>query len=689
MNLALYRGVTYDRTEGNYLIKLYNDASENEDGTAGAFADIEKAINGAKYFIFIADWSFHPYMRLSYATAPKEENSIGALLIRKACSVDKPFIAIHTWDHTNVGMSDAQNDHGDIIFDILTKRLGISNQPKRPSNLLWRSSSVKGFSWSHHQKFIVFDAPGSDGRREIRAFWGGLDLTKGRFDWPEHPILPFFVPKPKIDPKSDASKTKHFFDKIRGVNPKPEPKQIIVSTEPLQMDYKYLLTDYDDWRNAEFKDKNWLPRQPWHDIHAQIAGPVVWDLVREFVGRWTSTDLGQGFPERGNNKKESTLQALTLFESLFNSKKFIQQWEPHQNGKWCAQVYRSIKKGHWGTKWVVETPQKKGTRKEFRWRLTNDFEMSIQDAYIQTINAAQNFIYIETQYLIGSGYGWAPKRSSVANKIPETLVKRIEACKDKPFHVYIVIPMFPEGDPIGGPGTVQRIFQWSTIAYMIRYLYDAARLRDDWENYLSFYFLANWENKGRLVRNGNRQWRVQSNERYMIYVHSKFMIVDDLYLILGSANLNERSLAGNRDTEIGIGLWPHDEKNIEEKCKKQVQNFRKNLWTEHLRTLPNDWENAGSSSCVKSVHAASLWNYKQMQLGKRTKENGQLCKIPFKATRGGGHYGGIHLDCEDSNVRSGDRYIPDGEREDIWQWCPPDLGVSVGLLSGPSVKLME
>jgi phospholipase D1/2 len=36
----------------------------------------------------------------------------------------------------------------------------------------------------------------------------------------------------------------------------------------------------------------------------------------------------------------------------------------------------------------------------------------------------------------------------------------------------------------------------------------------------------------------------------IIYVHSKLMIVDDKYVIIGSANINDRSLNGDRDSEI-------------------------------------------------------------------------------------------------------------------------------------------
>ena len=44
----------------------------------------------------------------------------------------------------------------------------------------------------------------------------------------------------------------------------------------------------------------------------------------------------------------------------------------------------------------------------------------------------------------------------------------------------------------------------------------------------------------------------------MIYVHSKGMIVDDEYLIIGPANINQRSMEGTRDTEIAMGAYqPH------------------------------------------------------------------------------------------------------------------------------------
>jgi phospholipase D1/2 len=41
----------------------------------------------------------------------------------------------------------------------------------------------------------------------------------------------------------------------------------------------------------------------------------------------------------------------------------------------------------------------------------------------------------------------------------------------------------------------------------------------------------------------------------MVYVNSKGMIVDDEYIINGSANVNKRSMEGIRDTEIAMQAY--------------------------------------------------------------------------------------------------------------------------------------
>ena len=74
--------------------------------------------------------------------------------------------------------------------------------------------------------------------------------------------------------------------------------------------------------------------------------------------------------------------------------------------------------------------------------------------------------------------------------------------------------------------------------------------------------------------------------RFPIYVHSKMMIVDDAYIILGSANINERSLAGTRDSEIALGCWQPSY--THKKSFGSVHSFRLSLWSEHFRSCVDE-----------------------------------------------------------------------------------------------------
>ena len=38
----------------------------------------------------------------------------------------------------------------------------------------------------------------------------------------------------------------------------------------------------------------------------------------------------------------------------------------------------------------------------------------------------------------------------------------------------------------------------------------------------------------------------------LVYIHSKLMIVDDRSIICGSANINDRSMLGKRDSELAV-----------------------------------------------------------------------------------------------------------------------------------------
>jgi phosphatidylserine/phosphatidylglycerophosphate/cardiolipin synthase-like enzyme len=617
---------TYDWHAGNTM-RFYNDGSSNQTGSAGCFKDILDAIAQAQHFIFIADWSFQPMFCPTHGATMA--STIGNVLMAKPSSV---VIAIHTWDHTNIAAADAQNDNGNSILDEM-------HGGTRPNNVRWRASSHDQSGMSHHQKYVLLDAPGPGGRRVLKAFFGGLDLTQGRFDWGTHPILP-------TDPACAGFRTSLTLDG----------------------------TSYNDWYNAEFGGNINMPRQPWHDIHGMVQGPAAWDFVREFVGRWNVDP--SWVDAMGDDWDRDIEFVLNKFKELFDSTKFVQQWEPH-SGPWTAQVCRSMFKSHWAEYEETNTPARRGTHREFQWRVGGGFERSIQMAYRQAIDHAEKYIYIETQYLIGSGRHWTPPRASVANNLPERIVERIKArIRDGvPFHAYIVMPMFPEGVPNGVAAVAQRLFEWRTMQYMAQAIFAEASPRGkDWRDYISFCFLANWNTVATPRSTGTRLERVRDNQRYMIYVHSKLIIVDDRYLLFGSANLNERSLAGDRDTEIGCQMWPS--RGQETACENQVRAFRQALWTEHFGTLPAGWQDAESTACVTDVRAKGRSNYINFRQLTRLPTDGHLCIFPFHADASSFFVEAV------STAPEGDVYLPDSEfntgaQSDRAEWLWDSPGFSL------------
>lgn len=105
-------------------------------------------------------------------------------------------------------------------------------------------------------------------------------------------------------------------------------------------------------------------------------------------------------------------------------------------------------------------------------------DSSIAQAYIQMIRNAENFIYIENQYFLGSAYSWLQNddvncHHTIPSEIAQRIVDKIHM--NQRFTAYIMIPMFPEGDPASAP--IQEILYWQTrtIEMMYRRVGDAIK----------------------------------------------------------------------------------------------------------------------------------------------------------------------------------------------------------------------
>jgi phosphatidylserine/phosphatidylglycerophosphate/cardiolipin synthase-like enzyme len=158
------------------------------------------------------------------------------------------------------------------------------------------------------------------------------------------------------------------------------------------------------------------------------------------------------------------------------------------------------------------------------YKSTRRGEFRILESYLSAFTAARKVIYIENQFL------WSPEIASV-------LRDKLTDPPSPEFRLLLVLPAKPN---TGGDDTR------GVLAELIEADADAGRI-------LACTLYA---------RAGARA--------DPIYVHAKIGVVDDVWLTLGSANLNEHSLFN--DTEVN--LVTHD--------SRLVTETRLRLWAEHL-----------------------------------------------------------------------------------------------------------
>ena len=225
-------------------------------------------------------------------------------------------------------------------------------------------------------------------------------------------------------------------------------------------------------------------------------------------------------------------------------------------------------------------------------------EHSILNEYYRLIINAKHYIYIENQFFVSKSWNNEERESNencfndkVENKIAYYIRKRIEKAykKKQNFKVYIFIPLLPgfEGEPQDSE-EIKIILKYTYAGinrnYGLSLIEQLEKIMgNDWKNYIEFFSLRNHA----LVNN------VPKTE--IIYIHSKLMIIDDKTVLIGSANINDRSMLGDRDSEIAVIINEKQElKNVKTgrkfimdgKSNYNASNFavefRKTLMAEHL-----------------------------------------------------------------------------------------------------------
>nr|ACL54277.1 unknown [Zea mays] len=297
---------------------------------------------------------------------------------------------------------------------------------------------------------------------------------------------------------------------------------------------------------------------------------------------------------------------------------------PEDRDTWNVQLFRSIDGG--AAFGFPETPDE-AARAGLVSGKDQIIDRSIQDAYINAIRRAKNFIYIENQYFLGSSYDWKPEGIKpedidclhlIPKELSLKIVSKIEA--GERFTVYVVVPMWPEGVPESA--SVQAILDWQRRTMDMMYTditqaLEANGIQANPKDYLTFFCLGNREVKQEgeyqpeeHPEPGTDYIRAQEARRFMIYVHAKMMIVDDEYIIIGSANINQRSMDGARDSEIAMGAYQPYHLATRQPARGQIHGFRMSLWYEHLGMLDDVFQRPESVECVQKVNkiAEKYWD---------------------------------------------------------------------------------
>ncbi|KAI8571805.1 hypothetical protein RHMOL_Rhmol01G0147700 [Rhododendron molle] len=145
------------------------------------------------------------------------------------------------------------------------------------------------------------------------------------------------------------------------------------------------------------------------------------------------------------------------------------------------------------------------------------------------------------------------------------------------------------------------------------------------------------------------------------YGSSGGMIVDDEYVILGSANINQRSMEGTKDTEIAMGAYqPHHTWAKKLRSPQgQIYGYRTSLWAEHLETIENCFMRPESLECVRKVRSMGEMNWQQFAADEVTEMRAHLLKYPVDVDRKGKV--SPLPGCENSQMRVGaslDHFLP-------------------------------
>ncbi|KAJ8396444.1 hypothetical protein AAFF_G00017500 [Aldrovandia affinis] len=472
---------------------------------SGYFADVALALDQAKEEIFITDWWLSPEVHLK-RPATDTYWRLDQILKRKAEQGVKVCVLLYKEVELALGIN---SDYSKRTLMNLHPNIKVMRHPDHVSSII--------FLWAHHEKMVAID--------QSVTFIGGIDLAFGRWDDSLYRLTDLAglkLPNHYPEAGSEAIDT----DDQGSSGPMCQPTTAMPEpVDPADLTGNSLLwlgKDYSNFINKDWVhldhpfedniDRSQVPRMPWRDLAAVVHGKAARDVARHFIQRWNFTKVFK------NKYKDNFFPCLLpKSHTTADSLPFTVPGAVHAS----VQVLRSVDRWSAGT-----------------------CESSIHNAYIHTIENSQHYIYIENQFFISCADG-----RSVHNGIGDAIVKRILRAhsEQRKYRVYVVVPLLPgfEGDiTTGGGNAIQAILHF-TYRTMCRGEFSILtrlkeHMQDQWMQYISLC--------GLRTHSELSQFPVTE----LIYVHSKTLIADDRCYIIGSANINDRSMLGNRDSELAV-----------------------------------------------------------------------------------------------------------------------------------------
>jgi phospholipase D1/2 len=553
--------------------------------------------DGASKEIYIAGW------QVNWDSLLAPGLRLYDLLYR--CAARGVNVYVMPWDDTEPIQT--YDDQTKVALESINARIAKSAKKGRVIVELCPSfAGINSTYFSHHQKQVIID-------RKI-GFVGGIDLAYGRMD----------------DATFGLTADAHGRQMLNRYNPGLPPLQVYKASDPAIADPDLIVGAVDRFGfSSPFTAKKHLsnsqvhrkraadgawqvryekagalgtapnssalagntpgnttldprrqPRMPWQDVHTRIEGPAVSDLIRNFVMRWNVVSKirldmplpPDSFPKAGN----AQIQVLRS--------------APSQH---CERENKQAKSGKSNTQQDIHVAMKNLIRKA-RHFIYIEQQFFVSD--FGEIGGPQGELSPAAQFIKSGKDGvtettlgalrWTCK-GDVADRLPlngvlKALLARlrktiVDDVSRPDFHVYITLPVHPEGALTDPAIAVQVYYTMQTLVSGsnsllngIKRLLKARELKDKKDpNYFrviqdptnSEHESVSDEACYRYVTLLNlRNWEKIGNGfvTEQIYVHSKLMIVDDRFALVGSANINDRSLLGERDSELAVLIMDDD-----------------------------------------------------------------------------------------------------------------------------------